>query len=178
VEEPDLCEHERARHEPDRDPSASCQNERQQPDEVLRREDLREGEKAGDRGRERERQLRAEVARARVQPPDRHDCERLERQQAGGDRVGRAAREVPPRDAEGLDDTRVVETELVEHEQERGTEALDLQPTRRLRVEALVDAVGRVRGERRDHGRRDEDEHPEAERSTPRAVPPPREPER
>jgi len=59
VEEPDLREHDRNRRERDRDRAASRHHERQQPDEVLRREDLREGQEACDGSGEGERQTGA-----------------------------------------------------------------------------------------------------------------------
>jgi len=55
VKEPDLREHERRCRERERDRAAGNDHEREQPDQVLRREHLREGEEAGDRSREPER---------------------------------------------------------------------------------------------------------------------------
>jgi len=59
VEEPHLREHDGDRGQCDRDGTPTRDHERQQPDEVLRREDLREGEEAGDRGGAAERQTGA-----------------------------------------------------------------------------------------------------------------------
>jgi len=169
VEEPDLREHDGDRGQCDRDGTPARDHERQQPDEVLRREDLREGEEAGDRGGKAERQTGAQLADARVEHPDGRDGERLEHEQHRGDGIGRSAREVAARDARRLDDSSVVETGPVEHEQERRAEALDLQASRGLRVEALVDAVRSVGRERRDHRRGDQHQHAERHSGTPRA---------
>ena len=96
MEEPDLREHDRDCRQGDRDPAASRDHERQQPDEVLRREDLREGQEAGDGSSEGERQPGAELAEARVQEPDGGDRDGLEREQRRGDRVGRPAGRLRP----------------------------------------------------------------------------------
>jgi len=132
VEEPDLGEHERDRRQRNRHRAAPGDHERQQPDEVLRREDLREGEEARDRGGERERQPCAQVAEPRVEDPHRRDREPFEHEQHRSDRVGGAAGQVAPGDAGRLDNVRVVEPEAVERQQHGGAEALDLQAARRL----------------------------------------------
>jgi len=59
VEEPDLGEYQGDRHQCDRDRTAAGDHERQEPDEVLRREDLREGQEACDGSGEGERQTGA-----------------------------------------------------------------------------------------------------------------------
>jgi len=59
VEEPHLREHDGSRSQPDCNRVPCGDDQRQQPDEVLRREDLGEGEKPGDRRAEGERQLSA-----------------------------------------------------------------------------------------------------------------------
>jgi len=56
VEEPDLRQDDGDRGQRDRDGPAAGDHQRQQPDEVLRREDLREREEAGHRAREGKRQ--------------------------------------------------------------------------------------------------------------------------
>ena len=132
MEEPDLREHDRDCRQRDRDRAASRDHERQQPDEVLRREDLREGQEAGDGSGEGERQPGAQLAEARVEEPDGGDRDRLEREQHRGDRVGRAAGQVAAGHTGRLDDVRVVDAEPVEHEQQRRAEALDLQAARGL----------------------------------------------
>jgi len=178
VEEPDLGEHQDDRHQCDRDRTAAGDHERQEPDEVLRREDLGEGEEAGDRRGEGERQARAQVAEPRIEDPHGRDREPLEHEQDGGNRVGGAAGQVAPGDARRLDDVRVVEPEPVECEQQRGAEALDLQAACGLGVEALVDAMRRVGRERRHYSCRDDHQHAERERRPPRAGPAPDEPGR
>ena len=56
VEEPGLAEHQRGGRQGDREPAAGDHDERHEPFEVLRREDLGEGEETGDRGGERDRE--------------------------------------------------------------------------------------------------------------------------
>jgi len=80
VEEPDLGKDDRDRGQDDRDGVPRRHDQRQQPDEVLRREDLREGKEARDRGGERDRQAPVQVARARVQQPDGDHRGRFEHQ--------------------------------------------------------------------------------------------------
>jgi len=176
VEEPDLGEHDCGRGEPDRDRAAARDDERQQPHEVLRREDLRERQEAGDRGSEGQRQASAQVAEPGVEEPDRGNREGLERQQRAGDRIGCPAGQVAAGDAGRLDDVGVIDAEPVEHQQQGGAEALDLQPARGLRMEALVDPVRRVGRERRDDRRGHEHQRPERERRPPRAGAAPDEP--
>ena len=55
VEEPDLGEHERDCRQRDGDPAPGEDDQRHEPDEVLRREDLREGEETGHGAGKRER---------------------------------------------------------------------------------------------------------------------------
>jgi len=55
VEEPDLGQHEREPRQRDRNRASSGDHERHEPDQVLRREDLREGEEAGHSGGEGKR---------------------------------------------------------------------------------------------------------------------------
>jgi hypothetical protein len=168
VEEPDLRQHQRDRRQRDRDGSAPATTSGTQPDEVLRREDLREGQEAGHRGGEGERQPGTHLAEARVQEPDRRDGEGLEHKQHRATASAVAAGQVAPGDARRLDDVRVVETEPVEHEQQGGAETLDLQAARGLRVEALVDAVRGVGRERRHDRGGNEHQHSERERVRPR----------
>jgi len=178
VEEPHLGQHEGDRGKGDRNGVSGDDDQRQQPDQVLRREDLRERDEAGDCSRERDREPPAQVACPRVERPHGHDRRGLEHHQERRDRVRRPAREVPAGDARRLDHPCVVEAQPVEHEQDGGAEALDLEAARGLCVEALVDAVRGVRRERRDRGRRADDEHAERDQHAPGIGPPPQKPRR
>jgi hypothetical protein len=121
VEEPHLRKHDGDGGERDRHGSTRGHDQRQQPDEVLRREDLGKREEAGDGSRKRDRQPFAHCLRARVEHPDRRHSERLENEEPGGHRACRGPRQVPPGHPRRLHDLGVVEAEPVEHEQKRGT---------------------------------------------------------
>jgi len=155
VEEPHLREDERGRRERDRRDSSRTADEnhqRHEPDEVLRREDLRERDEAGHGGGEGERQSGPRIPHACVQRPDGGDRERLEHQARDRDRVRRAAEEIAAGHAGRANHVCVVEAEAVKKEKDGGAEALDLQAALGLRAEALEDTVRRVDGEGRDHG--------------------------
>jgi len=132
VEEPRLRENEREGRQRHGDPASREHDQRHQPDEVLRRKDLREREKAGDRSGEGNRQASTRVSRPRVQEPDRHNRHRFEHEGQDGNGVGQRPAQVAPGDARRLDDLGVVEPEPVCRQQHRGAEALDLKTALRL----------------------------------------------
>jgi len=78
MEEPRLREQQGDRDEHHCGRAARGHDERNEPDQVLGREDLCERQEAGDRGREGKGQATAGVAGPRVEEPHRGDGERLE----------------------------------------------------------------------------------------------------
>ena len=116
VEEPGLREDERERRQRDCGPAPREHDQRHQPDEVLGREDLREGEKARDRGGEGERQAGPRVSHARVQKPRGKDGERLQHERRNRGRIGQRPAQVPSGDSGRLDHPRVIEPEPVGRE--------------------------------------------------------------
>jgi len=120
VEEPGLGEQQRDRGQRDRNGPARGHDQRDEPLEVLRREDLGEREKAGDRCRERDRQPISPVARPRVEHPDRCDSRSLQHERRHRNGVRKGATQIAACDVKGLDHVRVVEPELVAGEENRG----------------------------------------------------------
>jgi len=144
VEEPDLSQHQRDRRQRGRDDpgdTSDQHHERDEPHQVLGREDLRERQEAGDRSGEGDRQLGPGLASTGIEHPDGGDRGRLEDECRRSDCVRQRAAQVPPGDAGRAHDVGVVEPEPVEQEQQRGAEALDLKPARRLGAKAGGDPL-------------------------------------
>jgi hypothetical protein len=155
VEEPELPEHHRSG-------GQSCnhetgdrrdeRHERQQPDQILGRDELREREEAGDRsGRCQNKSLAVDTG-ATDEPQHEQHRRHLQRRRHPRENVGQRPREVP-RDSGGraADDLRVVDPDAVRCEQQRAREALELERALRLRFQALPDAVPTDQRERADH---------------------------
>jgi len=136
MEEPDLREDERPGNERGRRDSGRArheQDERDQPDDVLRGHEAVEDEEPGHRRARREHEALGVPGAADEEPPDRGHSDRLEERGDRRERVRELAREVSGRRARrSVDDGRRIEPELVRREQDARTEAFDLQAARGL----------------------------------------------
>ena len=132
-------------------------DERDQPHEVLRREEAGEREEAGDRRGERNCESPSGVATtAQVDPRHGHNRQHLRDGAQRGERVRqRADQVVGDRVTCAMHHRRVVEAEPVGHREQRAAEALDLEGARSLRAKALDQSVRRNDEKRDDEERRD-----------------------
>ena len=159
MEEPDLAEDQRGRKQRARGRPGSSrheQDERDQPHEVLRREEAVEDEEAGGSCREGEREPLWISSHAGIEGPHGRDGRELEHRHERRDGIRKGAREIAGhRTRRAPHDGRVVQPQPVGGQERRSAQALDLKAPRVLRMEAVPEPARRKQGERRDHERHD-----------------------
>src|SRR5918992_1171872 len=155
VEEPEPAEEQRTAEERGGDNAGYAGDERHdrdQPDEVLRREEPGEGEKGGQRRRRTDDKSLAVRTAAREQDGSRSDRQPI-RESAGevpGQGGGRAG-----------DDLGLVQAETVSRQQNGSAQTLDLERTTALCLDAVDETVPAEDGERPDQHDRSGDERQE-----------------
>jgi len=141
------------------------EDERNEPDEVLRREEPGEGEEACDRRGKGKSEAPRIVAAAQIEPRDRHDGQNLCDRAQHGQRLRQRADEIVRDRVPGaMHDRGAVEAQPVGDGEQRAAEALDLQRASSLRAEALGEPVRRSNQERNDE---ESGDHSGREQSTP-----------
>jgi len=149
VEEPRLVECECRREDDERRDSGHERHERHEPDEVLRRQETRERKESRDRRREGDCEPARIVAAACVRPHDDRDRRELQqRAQCTQRRRDRTADVVADCAARVVRDRDAVTGDVVRSDDDLRAEALDLQPARGLRPEALEQPLRREDEER------------------------------